>query len=43
MIDLEATRELCVQLDKSKESLGLQLSTASLHYDQVSGNLAVSL
>ena len=33
--DLEATQELCLQLDKSKESLGSQLSTCTIHYDQV--------
>lgn len=34
--DLEVTRELCVQLDKSKESLSTQLSTCTLHYDEAS-------
>lgn len=33
--DVGATRDLCVQLERSKESLTVQLSTQSLHYDQV--------
>lgn len=40
MADLEATRELCVQLDRSKASLTTQLSTQSLHYEQLQGQLS---
>lgn len=34
--DLETTRELCVQLDRSKESMSTQLSTQTMQYEQVS-------
>lgn len=34
--DLETTRELCVQLDRSKETLTSQLSSHAMQYEQVS-------
>ena len=33
--DIEATRDLCVQLQKTKESLQRQISSQSMSYEQV--------
>ena len=33
--DVAATRELCVQLDKTKDSLSRQLASQSISYEQV--------
>ena len=35
MADVAATRELCVQLDKTKDSLSRQLASQSISYEQV--------
>jgi len=35
MVDVAATRELCVQLDRTKDSLSRQLASQSVSYEQV--------
>ena len=35
MADIAATRDLCVQLEKTKESLARQISSQSASYEQV--------
>jgi len=35
LTDVEATRDLCMQLERSKESLTVQMSTQNIHYEQV--------
>ena len=35
LADVAATRELCVQLDRTKESLSRQLASQSVGYEQV--------
>lgn len=39
MGDIEATRDLCVQLQKTKESLQRQISTQTMSYEQVQERL----
>lgn len=36
IMDLETTREMCVEIDRSKETLSSQLSTQSMNYESVS-------
>ena len=39
LADVAATRELCLQLDKTKESLSRQLASQAISYEQVQGQL----
>ena len=39
LADVAATRELCLQLDKTKESLSRQLASQGISYEQVQGQL----
>jgi len=39
MVDVAATRELCVQLDRTKDSLSRQLASQSVSYEQIQSHV----
>lgn len=40
LADLSAMRDLCVQVDKNKESLSRQLASVSINYEQLQSEIA---